>query len=248
MLGGVSSFHHNGVNIEARRVLELLGICKSYRDENGPLPILRSLDFTLGRGDSCALTGESGSGKSTLLHLIAGLDRPEAGTIRINALDLGTLSEAALNRLRRQTVGMVFQQFHLLPTLTVRDNIRFVAALNHSENLDLEHHLIKTLNLSPLLSRYPEQLSGGQQQRVAIARALLPKPALVLADEPTGSLDEAHSSAVIELLLDLCRATGTSLLLATHSEQIAARLQRRVHLRQGQLHDSADLTRPASSH
>jgi putative ABC transport system ATP-binding protein len=191
---------------------------------------------------SVALLGESGSGKSTLLHLIAGLEKPDSGEIEVEGRKLGNLKQSALAEMRRQQVSLVFQQFHLISTLTVADNIRFQAALCERFDADFEIQLIQQLGLGAQLKKYPHQLSRGQQQRVAIARSLLHKPHLVLADEPTGNLDEQSSLEVMSLFSDLVKKAGCSLLMVTHSRDMAAFMDRSVLLHNGQLSESEDVS------
>ncbi len=210
-------------------------VTRNYPSAQGPVPVLRGITLALAPGESLALTGESGSGKSTLLHLVAGLDAPDSGTIRIGATPVTGASDAARAALRRNAIGLVFQQFNLIPSLDVAANLAFQARLAGRLDPAWQAALTERLGLGALLRRYPEQLSGGQQQRVAIGRALAARPALILADEPTGNLDEATADAVMDLLLDLVAAAGASLLMATHSARLAARLGRRAHLRAGQL-------------
>jgi putative ABC transport system ATP-binding protein len=214
------------------------GVEKSYATAQGPLRILDGVDLTLASGETLALMGESGSGKSTLLHLLAGLDQADRGEIDIDGARLDRLDEAGRARLRRASVGIVFQRFNLVSTLTVGANLAFQARLAGSDDPAWREDLTRRLGLSDLLERYPEQLSGGQQQRVAIGRALAARPRLLLADEPTGNLDEAAGDAVLDLALELVAATGCALLMATHSARIAARLGRRVRLLHGALDPS----------
>jgi putative ABC transport system ATP-binding protein len=183
--------------------------------------------------------GESGSGKSTLLHLVAGLERPDSGRILVDGVPLDGRREADLARWRREGIGLVFQQYNLISSLTVASNLAFQARLAGRHDPAWVAYLAERLGLSKLLQRYPEQLSGGQQQRVAIGRALAAKPPLVLADEPTGSLDEASSEAVIALLLQLVAEAGSSLLMVTHSALLASRLSRSLHLHLGLVQDQA---------
>jgi putative ABC transport system ATP-binding protein len=213
---------------------ELLKI-DALKKAHGPVTVLDGVSVQLDRGETLALTGESGSGKSTLMHLVAGLDTPDAGSIRIDGAELGGMNDAALAAIRRETVGLVFQQFNLVPSLTVAQNVAFQARLAGRHDPARDRDLSERLGLGGLAARYPEQLSGGQQQRVAIARALAHRPALILADEPTGNLDEATGDAVLDLLLALVADTGAALLLVTHSDRLAARLDRRLHLSRGQL-------------
>jgi putative ABC transport system ATP-binding protein len=216
-------------------LLALDEVRKSYATSEGPLEVLRGVSFTVAAGESVALTGESGSGKSTLLHLAGGLDRPDGGAIRVEGRDIAGLGEAELAGFRRGNVGLVFQQFNLIPSLDVAANLAFQARLAGAHDAQWCSVLAERLGLSKLLTRYPEQLSGGQQQRVAIGRALAGKPKLILADEPTGNLDEATGDAVLDLMLSLQAETGAGLLLVTHSLRLAERLQRRLHLAGGKL-------------
>ncbi len=216
-------------------MLEIDDLAKSYPSAQGPLPVLRGVTLVLAPGESLALTGESGSGKSTLLHLAAGLDAPDSGTIRVAGTLVTGAPDAARAALRRDAIGLVFQQFNLIPSLDVGANLAFQARLAGRLDPAWQAELTRRLGLADLLRRYPEQLSGGQQQRVAIGRALAPRPALLLADEPTGNLDEATADTVMDLLLALVAATGASLLMATHSTRLAARLDRRAHLHAGLL-------------
>ena len=195
--------------------------------------VLRGVSLTLAEGETLALTGESGSGKSTLLHLIGGLDRADAGIVSVAGTDLTPLRDAERAALRRGTVGVIFQQFNLIPSLTVAANIAFQARLAGRHEPLRDRGLAERLGLADHLTKYPEQLSGGQQQRVAIARTLAALPRLVLADEPTGNLDEATADRVMDLLCELVAETGAGLILCTHSERIAGRMGRRLHLRAG---------------
>lgn len=216
-------------------LLTVTDIHKTYATADGPFAVLRGIDLSLDAGDTLALTGESGSGKSTLLHLIGGLDTPDQGQIVLNGADIAALDDTGRAALRRGTVGVVFQQFNLIPSLTVADNISFQARLAGQHDADWAATLADRMGLTGQLVKYPEQLSGGQQQRVAIARTLAPKPRLVLADEPTGNLDEATAATVMDLMLELVAETGAGLLMVTHSEALAGRMARRLHLRAGQV-------------
>jgi putative ABC transport system ATP-binding protein len=197
--------------------------------------VLRQLDFAMTASSSVALLGDSGSGKSTLLHLIAGLERPDSGEIIFDGHRIHTDPESTLAAIRRSELSLVFQQFHLISTLTVLDNIRFQAALCQRFEQNYEAELIDRLDLGSQLKKFPHQLSRGQQQRVAIARSLLHKPQLVLADEPTGNLDEKSSLEVMGLFSDLVKQAGSSLLMVTHSQAMAAFMNRRVQLHNGKL-------------
>jgi putative ABC transport system ATP-binding protein len=216
-------------------MLQVQGVFKSYTTAQGPLAVLRGADLQLDQGGSLALMGESGSGKSTLLHLVAGLDQVDKGSIEVAGRRLDQMNEAQLANWRRTEIGLVFQQFNLIGSLKVEDNLAFQARLAGRHNPEWQAELTERLGLGALLKRYPEQLSGGQQQRVAIGRALASRPALLLADEPTGNLDEATSDEVLQLLLDLLRDSTTSLLMVTHSPRVAARLQRQAVLHLGRL-------------
>ncbi len=224
-------------------LLTLDDVSKSYRTAEGPLAVLQGIDLSLGAGESLALTGESGSGKSTLLHLVAGLDHPDGGRITVDGQAIGGLDDKGRAALRRSTVGLVFQQFNLIPSLTVAANLAFHARLADRFDAGWQQQLTARLGLDALLARYPEQLSGGQQQRVAIGRTLAARPKLVLADEPTGNLDEATGDAVMALMLSLVAETGSSLLMVTHSQRLAGQLDRRIHLRSGRIDRTVE--RPA---
>ncbi|MCP3687220.1 MAG: ABC transporter ATP-binding protein [Gammaproteobacteria bacterium] len=216
-------------------MLSISQLSKSFRQPEGNMLVFDQLDFNMEPATSVALLGESGSGKSTLLHLIAGLDCVDSGQIRVGDYQVTDMSEAALAAMRRHHLSLVFQQFHLISTLKVIDNIRFQAALCRRYDADYEKLLIERLGLATQLKKFPHQLSRGQQQRVAIARALLHKPALVLADEPTGNLDEQSSREVIWLFCELVKDAGSSLLMATHSHDMAAFLDRTTRLHNGKL-------------
>jgi putative ABC transport system ATP-binding protein len=214
-------------------VLSVRHLTKAYVAAGEKVDVLRGVNLSIAAGERVALTGESGSGKSTLLHLIAGLDRVDGGEIDFSGASITTLGEAGLAALRRDRLGLVFQQFNLIPSLSVRDNLAFQSRIAGRHDTAWLDQLTERLGLAGLLDRYPEQLSGGQQQRVAIGRALAVKPALLLADEPTGNLDEATADDVLALTRDLVAQTGCSLLLVTHSTRLAAMLDRHVHLSAG---------------
>lgn len=216
-------------------MLEVRNLQKSFTTPQGKVRILDGVSLDLPSGQSLALMGESGSGKSTLLHLIGGLDTPDGGQILLDGTDIGTLSDAGRADLRRGRLGVVFQQFNLIPSLTVRGNLAFQARIAGRFDPAWQAHLAQTLGLEELLQRYPEQLSGGQQQRVAIGRTLAAKPQLMLADEPTGNLDEATGDAVLDLTLSLVRDLGNSLLMVTHNPRLAERLDNSVTLSGGRI-------------
>jgi len=216
-------------------VLSVRHLVKSYRSGGEPINVLRGVDLDVAAGERVALTGESGSGKSTLLHLIAGLDAADAGDIVLDGASIGALDDAGRAALRRERLGLVFQQFNLVPSLSVADNLSFQARLAGRHDPAWHSELVERLGLKPLLRRYPEQLSGGQQQRVAIGRALAVKPVLLLADEPTGNLDEDTADEVMALARDLVMRTGCGFLMVTHSARLAAMLDRHVHLHAGRV-------------
>ncbi|MXS19405.1 ABC transporter ATP-binding protein [Pseudomonas oryzihabitans] len=220
-------------------MLTITDLHKSYPTPQGQLPVLRGVDLSLARGASLALMGESGSGKSTLLHLVAGLDRPDQGHIQAVGQELSTLNEGALAAWRREGIGLIFQQFNLIASLTVADNLAFQARLAGRHDPRWQTELAERLGLAALLERYPEQLSGGQQQRVALGRALASRPPLLLADEPTGNLDEASGDQALALLLELVAEAGSSLLMVTHSARIASHLDRTLQLERGRLGGAA---------
>ena len=216
-------------------LLELKDITKSFSGVDGDVEVLRGVSLGLDAGETLALTGESGSGKSTILHISAGLEVPNGGSLHLEGVEINGLGEAERANLRRSEVGIVFQQFNLIPSLTVEANIGFQASLAGRRDKTFESELVEELGLSDQLKQYPESLSGGQQQRVAIARALAVRPKLLLADEPTGNLDESTASAVLTAMLDLVGRTGAALMVVTHSAALAEKMDRRVRLKGGVL-------------
>ncbi len=214
-------------------MLSVRNLTKTYRTGGEEISVLRGVNLSIARGERVALTGESGSGKSTLLHLIAGLDAPDTGEITLAGTAVSQLSDAGRAALRRDRLGLVFQQFNLIPSLNVEDNLAFQARIAGRHDPAWHAELVQRLGLKSLLRRYPEQLSGGQQQRLAIGRALAVKPLLVLADEPTGNLDEATADDVLALACDLVARTGCGFLMVTHSARLAATLDRHVTLHAG---------------
>ncbi len=198
--------------------------------------ILNGIDLSVPAKQFLAVVGPSGSGKSTLLGLIAGLDRATSGSIRIDGISLSDLSEDDLARLRREKIGMIFQSFHLIPTLTALENVQVPLELRGESNPDREaSRLLDAVGLGDRQHHYPVQLSGGEQQRVAVARAYAARPTLLLADEPTGNLDSANGARVIDLLLQLHRDQGSTLILVTHDPSLAARAERILSLRDGRV-------------
>jgi putative ABC transport system ATP-binding protein len=216
-------------------VLSVRNLTKTYRSAGEPVEVLRGVNLDVAAGERVALTGESGSGKSTLLHLVAGLDKADGGEIDLAGEQVSDLSDAGRAAMRRDRLGLVFQQFNLIPSLSVRDNLVFQSRIAGRHDANWHAELVERLGLGDLLGRYPEQLSGGQQQRVAIGRALAVKPLLLLADEPTGNLDEATADDVLALTRDLVTRTGCGFLMVTHSTRLAATLDRQIHLSAGRI-------------
>ncbi len=216
--------------------LILRAVSRRFRAGEREVSVLDGLDLELGRGERVAVMGASGSGKSTLLNLAAGMDRPEQGRVQVLGQDLDELSEPALTHFRARNVGLVFQDFNLIDSLSVRENIELPLWLNGLDDEASLHALVKTLGIDDLLARMPGQLSGGEKQRVAIARALVHDPELLLADEPTGSLDETSAERVLALFDRITRERGCTLILVTHNPAAAAVCDRQYQLRGGRLH------------
>ena len=216
-----------------RIVTELTGVSKRYRRGDEVVTALRDVSFALAAGEMVALVGPSGCGKSTTLNLIAGVDRPDEGRVVVCGTDLATASEADLVRARRHDVGVVFQAFHLMPHLTVAENVALPLALDGHRDGARVAGLLERVGLAQRRNHFPGELSGGEQQRTAVARALVHRPAIVLADEPTGSLDSASGAAVLQLMDELRREEGSALLLATHDESLATLADRVIRLRDG---------------
>jgi putative ABC transport system ATP-binding protein len=217
-------------------MIELHDVTKVVTSGGGQLTILHPLTLTIQSGRAAAITGPSGSGKSTLLGLIAGLDAPTSGRIVVDGMTLTRLSEERLARLRGERIGIVFQFFHLIPSLTALENVMVPLELvGHATARERATVLIADVGLADRGHHYPSQLSGGEQQRVAIARALANNPAVLLADEPTGNLDSATGRQVIDILLDVNRRHGTTLVLVTHDPELAALADLTVQLRDGRI-------------
>ena len=211
-------------------------VWKSVTDSTGTLAILRDIDFQLAAGETAALVGASGSGKSTLLTLIAGLDTPTQGTVRIAGQDIFALDEDARAALRAEKVGFVFQSFQLLGNLTALENVMLPLELaGRRDARQAATEMLARVGLSARLGHYPRLMSGGEQQRVALARAFVVRPALLLADEPTGSLDFATGESVMQLMLDLNQELGTTLVLVTHDRAIASRCSRCITIEAGRV-------------
>jgi len=211
-------------------------VCKQVQDASGELSILHDISFTLRAQASVAIVGASGSGKSTLLAILAGLDTPSSGTVRLGGQDIFALDEDQRAALRGAQLGFVFQSFQLLPNLTALENVMLPLELRgEREARSLATQMLGRVGLAQRLSHYPRVLSGGEQQRVALARAFVQRPALLLADEPTGSLDFATGAAVMALMFELNREAGTTLVLVTHDAQIAQRCDRQLRIEAGRL-------------
>jgi putative ABC transport system ATP-binding protein len=224
------------MNRQARNVLAARGIGKTVRSGDSDLVILRDIELAVMPGEAVAIVGASGSGKSTLLALLAGLDTPTSGTVELDGANLFELDEDARAELRGRTVGFVFQSFQLLPSLTALENVMLPLELADREDADsAAREILAHVGLGERLHHYPKHLSGGEQQRVALARAFVVQPKLLLADEPTGSLDAESGEAVIALLFQLNRESGTTLVLVTHDEQLAQRCTRTVRLAAGRI-------------
>lgn len=216
-------------------MLDIKSVEKAYMHGDSKIPVLQGVSLQLGQGQTLALTGESGSGKSTLLHVAAGLEAPDAGSVHVLDQDVTAMDDRARAALRRRDIALVFQQFNLIPSLTVAANISFQAALAGRVEPAHVNALAEALGLSDQMSKYPEALSGGQQQRVAIARALAARPKLLLADEPTGNLDEKTGAAVLDQMLGLVRQSETALLVVTHSPTVAGRMDDTLRLSGGKV-------------
>ncbi len=219
-------------------ILEVFQLTKVYRNGARALTVLDAVDLAVGRGTTCAIVGPSGSGKSTLLGLCAGLDEPSAGFVRLNGIALETLSEDERARQRNRWVGFVFQNFQLIPTLSAVENVMVPLELQGAGTpRKAAAALLARVGLGDRLDHYPVQLSGGEQQRVALARAFINRPAILFVDEPTGNLDTETSATVEDLLFELNREMGTTLILVTHDLDLAHRTQRVVRLRGGRIAD-----------
>jgi putative ABC transport system ATP-binding protein len=215
---------------------------KSYREGGRTLEVLRGVDLEVIPGESVALLGPSGSGKSTLLNLIGGIDAPDEGRVEVAGVALHSLTERARTHFRRRGIGFVFQLFNLVPTLTVEENLLLPLELAgdvNAESRTRARELLKRLGLGDRGGAWPERLSGGEQQRVAVARAVIHRPDLILADEPTGNLDADTGSGVLELLDDLRRETGTTVVVVTHSAEVARGMERCLELKEGRLGEAS---------
>lgn len=202
----------------------------------GPVNILRGIDLDIGAGEAVGIVGPSGSGKTSLMMVLAGLERPTSGSVRVAGQELTAMDEDGLARLRRDGIGIVFQAFHLIPTMTALENVAIPMELaGAADAANRAADSLRAVGLGHRLTHLPAQLSGGEQQRVALARAFAHSPRLLLADEPTGNLDHATGAAVMDLLFDLRARSGTTLLLITHDMDLAARCGRRIRISDGQV-------------
>ena len=221
-------------------MLSVRRLCRSFREGERVHRVLEGLDADIGTGERVAVMGRSGSGKSTLLNLLSGIDRPDSGAVYVDGMELSALGEPARTLFRRAHIGFVYQFFNLIPTLDVAENVRLVLELNGVRGRSARERSLAALARVGLQGRAHsaiDALSGGEQQRVAIARALVHAPKLLLADEPTGNLDAATAQEVLPALLDLTRERGTTLVMATHDEALAAAADRVLELREGRVHE-----------
>jgi len=222
---------------EVRHIIEVQDLHKVYRVGKVDVPALRGLDLHVQSGEFLSIVGPSGSGKSTLFHIIGGLTPPTTGQVKVAGQDLAAMTDAERTRMRRRTVGFVFQKFNLLPNLTARDNIavaRPIAGNNGKPSAEFEE-ILRLLGIDQRLDHKPNALSGGEQQRVAIARAIVNHPAILLADEPTGNLDTENSKSVLEILRDLNARLGQTVLMITHNPEAADYGHHTVHMRDGKI-------------
>jgi len=222
-----------------KAILTVSHVKKAYPQAGTtPLTVIFDTSFEIYPGETVAVTGQSGSGKSTLMALLAGLDSPDTGSIVLNDRDINTMNEDRLAKFRAEHIGIIFQQFHLMPHLTATENIMLPLEILKYKKKDIQHRtrqVLEQVNLTHRETHLPSQLSGGECQRVAIARALVVKPALLLADEPTGNLDSDTGEQVADLLFDLVTASGMTLMVVTHNKTLAGRCQRSLELKKGQL-------------
>ncbi len=226
--------------------IQLRGIRRRFREGQREQVVLDGIDLDIRRGETVALRGRSGSGKSTLLNLIGGIDAPDAGSVTVAGIGLTGLSERDRTLFRRKHIGFIYQSFNLVPTLNVADNVRLVLELNKVPSLQASkriHELLDSVGLADRAESYPDILSGGEQQRVAIARALAHEPAVLLADEPTGNLDDITAEGVLGLLNKLVRDSSHTMLIATHSQYIASHCDRVLELQNGQLKETTSRSR-----
>jgi putative ABC transport system ATP-binding protein len=218
-------------------IIQVQGLTKTYHVGDVEVPALRGIDLEIVRGEFVAIVGASGSGKSTLFHILGGLTPPTVGKVTIAGIDLASMTNAQRTDLRKNTVGFVFQKYNLLPTLSAEDNIKIVEYIGgrSTEFTPEFQEVLQLLGIQDRMKHKPRALSGGQQQRVAIARGIVNKPAILLADEPTGNLDSQNSAAVLGLMKDLNQRIGQTILMITHDQEAAAYASRIVHIRDGRI-------------
>jgi len=225
--------------METQSILTVHNLTKIYQNGEQMLTVLKEVSFSINEGSSCAIVGPSGSGKSTLLGLCAGLDYPSSGTVILNGIELGSLGEEELAKIRNQYVGFVFQTFQLIPTLTALENVMVPIELRGENQAERQAiALLEKVGLEDRIHHYPLQLSGGEQQRVAMARAFINKPKILFADEPTGNLDAETSEKISNLIFELNKESGTTLVLVTHNLELAQKNQKIISLKGGQIEDS----------
>mgnify|MGYP001191734803 CR=1 FL=1 len=219
-------------------IVELRGVSKTYHRGKQPVPVLENISFDIVAGEFLALMGPSGSGKSTLLNLIAGIDKPDRGTILVNGIDITTLSETGLASWRSASVGFIFQFYNLIPVLTAAENVELPLLLTGLSRRQRKEHIetvLSLVNLTDRMDHYPSELSGGQQQRVAIARAMIADPGILVADEPTGDLDRVSAAEILSLMERLVTDYGKTIIMVTHDPKSAEKAGRLVHLEKGEL-------------
>ena len=236
-----------GHNTSGESAIELANISLNLGSGRAKVQVLNDISLTIGHGEAVSMAGPSGSGKSTLLMIMAGLERPDSGSVRVNGRDVNALDEDALARFRGAHIGIVFQAFHLIPTMTALENVSVPLELaGVADAFDRAAAELEAVGLSDRASHYPAQLSGGEQQRVALARALVTRPDILVADEPTGNLDGTTGGSITDLLFDMQKSRGATLVLVTHDEALAARCDRIIRLRSGEI-ASDTATQPVST-
>ena len=216
--------------------LEIKNINLSFKSKAGPVNVLNDVNLDVMQGEAIALVGPSGSGKSSLLMLIGGLEHPSNGQIFISKKEIGSLDQGAMTNFRREMIGVIFQSFHLIPTMTALENVMIPLEIMGADNItDRSHEALKKVGLSQRITHYPAELSGGEQQRVALARAIVTRPQLILADEPTGNLDKDSGDMVTEMLFDLKTEAGSTMIIVTHSSKLAQKCDRQISISDGEI-------------